>query len=64
MHGPMNVKFIFTRIWGICFRRHERCLCRMAHNQELVISNSCVNNPQGSQKIQNASASGPLHAAL
>jgi len=32
----------------------------MAHIQELVISNSCVSNPEGSQKPQNASAPGPL----
>jgi len=32
----------------------------MAHNQELVISNSCVSNPEGSQKPQNAYAPGPL----
>jgi len=35
----------------------------MVHNQELVISSSCVNNPQGSQKVQKAIAPGPLRVA-
>jgi hypothetical protein len=39
-------------IMRICFRRHVRSLCREAHNQEIVISNSCVTNPEGSKKLK------------